>query len=192
MIDRMRDRSFKGEASRMGQRFGVPLERDLLESALLGRPALTHDKGYLLYKGGGDTLHYRPVMNPELKERSGLGRMGDPFDSLRMEAPSIMRDSLDRAIEKEGVRYLPFYWTADSGKVLTRFCVIDLHERSVMDLRYPSYQDLDSTRIPAEVKARVRSQKGISTFDIGIQGVSGADSLSYPFSIPDGYAPIRP
>ncbi len=192
MIDRMNDRYYQGKPGLMRQRAGIPLDLALLESALFGRPAISHEKGFKLYQGAGDTLQYRPIIPSDLEELLGLGRTGVPIDTVDMDPPSVMKDSLDRVVAREGIRYLPFYWVADSTDLLLRSSVIDLQKRSVLDLRYLSYQTLDSTKVPADIRAKVRSPKGISTFEIGIEGVSAKDSLSFPFRIPDGYAPIRP
>lgn len=194
-MDRMNDRYYLGEPERMEARLGIPLERRVMESMLLGKPALAYEKGFLLYEGKGDTLRYRPVMDPDLKEVLGIdGPDEDPFDSVELRPRSAGGDSLSRLLDQEAsrARYIPFFWTADSVEVMTRFSVIDLKERNVLDLRYLSYQEVDGGRMPSSIKARVRSSKGISTFDVQIDGVNGSRTLSYPFSIPDGYAPIHP
>jgi hypothetical protein len=188
-MDRMNDRFYRGAPGRMSARFGIPLKRELLESIFFGTPVLAHPKGFQVFKGMGDTLHYRPAMEPGAAERWGLGGLADPFDSVRLDSSLPGRTA---PLEKEE-RYLPFYWVSDSSSRMTRFTVLDLRKRSVLDIRYPSHRSMaDSATIPAEIVARVRSPKGISTFEIGIDGVEGSPSQTYPFSIPDGYAPIRP
>ncbi len=132
-------------------------------------------------------------MSSELEDHLGLEGMADPYEKVELEPRSLHKDSLGRLRAKEeGVRFLPFFWAGDSSKVLWRTTVIDLEKRKVLDLRYKAYQELDSSRVPSDIRAKVRSPKGISTFEIGISDPEGSDSLSYPFRIPDGYAPIRP
>jgi hypothetical protein len=188
-MDRMNDGFYRGAPGRMRARFGIPLKRELLESIFFGTPVLSYPKGFHVFKGRDDTLHYRPVMGKESKERWGLGGLADPFDSARLDSSFPGRTTA----REKGERYLPFYWMSDSSARMTRFTVLDLRKRSVLDIRYRSYRSIsDSARIPAEIVARVRSPKGISTFEIGIDGVESSPSQTYPFSIPDGYAPIRP
>ncbi|MFB6257195.1 MAG: DUF4292 domain-containing protein [Flavobacteriales bacterium] len=193
-LDRMNDRYYKGSPEGMTQRFGFPANRDLLESALLGKPAISYDNGFLLYPGNADTLLYRPLMNPELKRFLDIGTFTDPYEKAELPPRSMSHDTLESLRNKgEGeLRYLPFFWASDSGKVMSRFTVIDLEKRSVLKIRYKSYEKLDSASIPSKIEAKVRSPQGISTFEIGIEGASGSDSLNYPFVVPDDYAPIRP
>ncbi len=198
-LDRMQDRYYRGDPERFSRNIGIPLERKLLESALLGRPSIPHEEGFVRIRKKGDstasdTLHYRPLMDSELADRLGLKGMEDPYDSVRFRSSAPMRDSLDRYLQQHPSvgRYIPFYWKLDSGEVLTRFTAIDLRERNVLELRYEAYQHLDSTRIPSRIRAKVRSQKGISTFDIELRGPRSSGTLRYPFNIPDDHEKIRP
>lgn len=192
-LDRMNDRYFVGEAERMGSRYGIPLELELFQSMLFGGILLDHPEGFRVFQRAGDSLHYRPVLAPVLSERIGLEDSTDPFEGIGMKPRGRVRDSLDLLLEKKGIHpRLPFYWTVDSAKTLTRATFVDLEERTVLDLNYIERQEFEGRTLPALVKGRVRSSKGISTFELRIQDLESSQELRFPFNLPDGYEPLRP
>lgn len=192
-LDRMNDRYYVGEAERMGSRYGIPLELELFQSMLFGGILLDHPEGFRVFQGGGDSLHYRPVLAPVLSERIGLEDSADPFEGIEMKPRGRVRDSLDLLLEKHGVHpRLPFYWTADSAETLTRATFVDLEERTVLDLSYIERHEFEGRMLPALVKGRVHSSKGISTFELRIQDLESSQELRFPFNVPDGYEPLRP
>lgn len=198
-LDRMQDRYYRGDPERFSSSLGIPLERKLLESAIFGRPSISNGNGFARFgrtadSAAVDTLHYRPLLSPELKEHLGLRGMEDPYDSVSFDPPSPMPDSLDILLREDTTtrRYLPFYWKLDTGQVLTRFTAIDLQDRNVIELRYEAYQRFQGVRIPSRISAKVRSPKGISTFDVELKGPKASGPLRYPFNVPDDHERIRP
>lgn len=112
-------------------------------------------------------------------------------DSTYYVLSSVGKRRLRRAMEKERLQkkepYIYRYWIYPSIFRPAKTIINDLNDTTSLEIEYLSYEQVDSSYVPAEVRITASSPKKKAVVFLKYSRTRVNEFTEFPFKIPDGY-----
>lgn len=187
LMDRINDSYFIGSHQDASSRFGVPVEMDLLEGALLGLPiGLDEDQKYRSDRENGQYVLYskgpRRFLRAAETAVDTTNETAEEREARRIER--VMRQAQQKSL------VITKYWIDPLTMLTSRVLIADLSNGMQADVIYHEREELNG--LPKELEVVVADQQREARIKLELNRIRTTGPLKVLFKIPEKYEPMEP